>query len=220
MEETLCTKCKIYESCEELCATAERFVNQDYVAKKANELLYPVSDSFSENVPSLDYVYYTSGISYDDFPYLDKYANSATELDLSFLTVREHICVEYYYYEGMMLTEIASLLSLSKGAVSYYFASAKRKVKRKFEDGEDISPSAQTYSRHNVKRPSYGWRGMLVDNYFIKGMPVEKCREEFVLNNYEFLGNSPHAIGRINRLIRYYKNNATFLDKKIEEIKK
>lgn len=214
-----CEKCEKYNECTELCEEAEAYANQDWVKNKSNVYLYPEVDRFNGSWPSLDYVCYHEGVSASAFPYLDKYSDtSATELDLSFLTIREHQCVEYYYYEGMARSAIASLLGISRSAVDFYITKGRRKIIDKFSKGKDVRSSDQTYTYQRVERPSIGWQGLLVLNYFVKGMSIDECREEFKRLGYRLFGTGRSAKGCIRRIIRYYEANATLLEETIKKV--
>ena len=111
-----CDKCEKYAECTSLCASAEKFVNQDCVSRRRfpSALLYPEgSERFWRGYTTLDWTYAKKG--------LDESGSCATlemtldiNLDLSFLTDRKRQCVELYYYEGKKTPEIAEILGKEK----------------------------------------------------------------------------------------------------------
>lgn len=215
--ESYCKVCKKAEKCKDLCASAEKFVNRDFVKKSSNEILFRETDSFLEEGSSLDYVYHNYGVSASTLPYLERFS-SDKEIDLLFLTPREHFCVEFFYYEGRTSEEVARLLNITKGAVDFYLSNARSKIKRRLIEGEDVKCTSQAYTYHHINRPIYGWQGQLVLFHFIKELTPEECQKEFIKINYDFYGSSPRALSNIKRVIKYYKDNPTLLSYIIKKV--
>lgn len=215
--EKYCKVCQKAKTCSSLCASAEKYVNKDFVKRSSNEILYRETDSFLDNEQSLDYIFQKHGISASSLPYLERFSQDV-EIDLSFLTPREHFCVEFFYYEGKPSEEIAGMLHITKGAVDFYLSNARKKIKRKIENGEDVKCTNQAYTYHNPNRPLYGWQGLLVNFYFLKGLSPEECQKEFIKIGYDYYGNSQKALSNINRLIKYYKENNVALSTVLRKI--
>ena len=117
-----CPECTNYNTCTRLCATAELFVNQDYVPRNTRMLLYPTIGDFG-----LDYVFFNKGMSASilmcDLDY---------SVDLSFLTEREKDCLKLYFFEGRKLREIGDILGINLKTAHEYIRRAKEKCKKHF----------------------------------------------------------------------------------------
>lgn len=131
-----CDECEKYSKCTSLCASAEKYVNQDYVSmnKFPAAKRYPEgSERYWNGHITLDWIYSHCG--------LDDAGNCATlertlniGIDLGFLSENERSIIELYYFEGKKLVEIIEILGIPKGSVFGFFARAKEKIKEKYAD--------------------------------------------------------------------------------------
>ena len=129
-----CDKCEKYAECTSLCASAEKFVNQDYVSRRKfpSARLYPEgSERFWKGFITLDWTYAQCGL--DDCgscATLEKTLNEGVDLD--YLSENQRYIIERFC-EGKTLVQIASELGVGEGTVFRYFHRAKRKMKEKIE---------------------------------------------------------------------------------------
>jgi len=150
-----CEECPKYKTCETLCATAEAYVNQDYVSGYSCGAYwldhYPEGsgENFWFGGPSIDLVVYTKGFvcasESNGWKHIDTSFDNASrhinldEVDLSFLTDREKICMVGYYFDGKSVKVIADEIGIGFRTVYTYLRNARDKCIRKFKYGEDIT---------------------------------------------------------------------------------
>ena len=104
-----CNECKKRDSCKSLCASALKYVNQDWVWRKEKVLIDDM-DQFSE----YDTMPYTSSVEFK-FP-------------LGILTEKQKEVVVLYYQKKKTQQEIADMLGIARNTVSYRLNSIKKKM--------------------------------------------------------------------------------------------
>ena len=127
-EKEMCQECEKHKECVSLCATAEGFVSQDYIARSRREFLFPVVDGHSDLMISLDFICYHHGFSCAS-P-LELILDESDKFDLSFLTARQRELLELYYYDGINTNQIARMFSISRQSVCQTIDRAREKCKK------------------------------------------------------------------------------------------
>lgn len=121
-----CYTCINYNNCTSLCATAERYVDQDHVSN----VQFPNAMLFPEGCER----YWGHRLTLDTVYYLEDNTNKIPEvtiasIDLSFLPPNKRTVIELFYIEGKTVKEVAEQLEIGTGTVRRYLWSARQKIK-------------------------------------------------------------------------------------------
>ena len=134
-----CDRCNRYKTCTTLCATAEKYVNQDYVSarKFPNAKLYPEgSERFWNGYVTLDWIYSLQGLGNEGN--CATLENMLDEVDLSFLSAKYREVIRLFYYENNTLSEISVILDTPLGTVHSRFNRAKREIYKQFKGHDSV----------------------------------------------------------------------------------
>lgn len=110
-----CSKCKKYQSCENLCATIEEYVNEDYVPQR-----FQVASNIDRY--SNENGLYQEEINSDNF--------TATFIKECCFSPREQQFLECHWREGLSILLSAQKMVVTKGTAQKYHERIKMKVKK------------------------------------------------------------------------------------------